>query len=354
MADTDVALSRARALVQAGRWTEAREHVTSVLATIPDSVTALRILSMCELALGRPEAARQAAVAAIAGVPEDSWAHQLHAFALIGLGQHNEAVAAATEAVRLAPQMASAHQALGRALVESPHQAKEAYPVARRAVALDPHDAGGFVLLGVAADKHNRQDEQRAAYRKALELDPGNAIALNNLAAMDLDRGRLGRAARGVTAALRLDPQEHALRTNLDLLAVRLLRRLLGAMLVGGFLLLFAIVAEMEGDLPAWWPRAIAGTVLLGAYTNIAWLTLRHLPTGSRRYLRGLPGRLSGRGKALWVVFLVLSIAMLVAAFAPGDAATIGAAVIILAIRGAQLVLIFMVIRWVVKKLSGR
>jgi Flp pilus assembly protein TadD len=354
MADTDDALSRAWLLVQAKRWAEARELVVSVLAEDPSSVTALRILSMCELALDRPEAARRAAVGAIAGAPEDWSAHQIHAWALTALGRPDEAVAAATEAVRLAPERALAHQALGRALLESPHRAKEAYPVVQRAVALDPHDAAGFVLLGVAADKHDRQDEQRTAYLKALELDPGNAIALNNLAAMDLDRGRLGKAARGVTAALQLDPQEQVLRTNLDLLAVRLLRRLLIAVLLGGFLLLFAIIAETEGDLPAWWPRAIVGTVLLGSYATIAWLTLRHLPAGSRRYLRGLPGRLSGRGKLLWVVFLVLSVAILVSAFAPGDAAIVGAAVIIVAFRGAQIVLIFMVIGWVVKKVRGR
>ena len=352
--DTDVALSRAWALVQARRWTEARELVANVLATDPDSARGLRILSLCELALDRPVPARQAAVAAIAAAPADSWAHQLHASALTALGRHDEAVAAAREAVRLAPQLGLAHRALSRAMLESPHRALEAYPVAQQAVALDPEDASGFVLLGLAAEKHNRSDEERAAYRKALELDPGNAVALNNLAAMDLDGGQLGQAARGVTAALRLDPQEQTLRTNLDQLAVRLLGRLLIAMLVGEFFLLFAVVAESEGDLPAWWPRAVLGTGFLITLATIAWLTLRHLPTGSRRYLRGLPGRLSGPAKTLWIAFLVQFAAMLIAAFAPGDAAMVGATVIGLAIRGALIVLIFVVVRWIVQKLRGR
>ena len=354
MADTDVALSRAWALVQAKRWAEARELVVSALAEDPNSVTALRILSMCELALDRPALARKAAVAVIASDPEDQWAHWLHAMALTALGRHYEAVAAGTEAVRITPELALAHRALTRALLEHPRRAKEAYPVAQRAVTLDPHDAVSFVMLGIAAGMHNRKEEERAAYLKALELDPGNAIALNNVAAMDLDRGRLGRAARGVTAALQMDPQEQVLRTNLDQLALRLLGRLITAMLVGGFVLLFAVVAESEGDLPAWWPRALIGTVLLGAYAGIAWLTLRHLPAGSRRYLRGLPGRSNGRTKALWVGFLVLSAGMLVAAFAPGDAAMVGAAVIAVAVRTAPIVLIFIGVRWIVTKLRDR
>ena len=78
-----------------------------------------------------------------------------------------------------------------------------------------------YVLLGLTADKHKRRDEERAAYLKALELDPNHAAAMNNLAAMDLNRGRLGRAARQVTAALQIDPHEEVLRTNLDQIALR-------------------------------------------------------------------------------------------------------------------------------------
>ncbi|MCI0688138.1 MAG: tetratricopeptide repeat protein [Sporichthyaceae bacterium] len=354
MTDTDTSLARIRALVETRRWAEARQHLTSVLSASPDSAPALCLLAQCELGLQQPEAARRAAAAAIAAAPDEEWGHRLHALALSQLGRHDQAIAAATEAVRLAPDLSSSHWVLGHALLGSPTRAKEAYPVAQRVVALDPHDADGFVLLGLAADKHKRRDEERAAYHKALELDPDNAAAMNNLAAMDLNRGRLGRAARQVTAALQMDPHEQVLRANLDQLALRLLGRLLNAMLLSGFVLLLTIAAESSGDLPTWWPRAIAGTLLLATYATIAWLTLRHLPAGSRRYLRGLPGRLTGKAKLLWIVFLVLSAAMLVAAFAPGDAAGVGAVITILIIRGFQIALVVMIIRWVVNKVRGR
>lgn len=354
MTNTDTSLARARLLVETRRWSEARQLVTSLLAAEPDSPVALCLLAQCELGLDNPEAARQAAAAALGTAPDDEWAHRLHALALSRLGRHDDAIRAATESVRLAPELSSSHWVLGQSLLNSSGRAKEAYPVAQRVVALDPHDPDGWVLLGLAADKLKRRDEERAAYLKALELDPNHAAALNNLAAMDLNRGRLGRAARQVTAALQIDPHEEVLRTNLDQIALRLLGRLLNAMLLSGFLLLITLGAESGGDVPAWWPRAIVGVLLLTVYTTIAWLTLRHLPAGSRRYLRGLPGRLTGRAKVLWIVFLVLSAAMLVAAFAPGDGAAIGAGIVLLIIRGFQIAFIVVVIRWIAGKVRER
>lgn len=349
---TETSLVRAHALVDAGRWTDARQLVSSVLATEPDSPTALCLLAQCELQLDDPAAARRASAAALALAPEDEWAYRLHAISLTRLGWHVRAVTAATEAVRLAPHLAAAHKALGHALLASPDRARLAYQVARRAIELDPHDADGFVLLGLAASKHKRRDEERAAYRKALELDPQNSAALNNLAALDLDRGRLGKAARQVTAALRADPQEAVLRANLDQVALRLLGRLLNAMLLTGFLLLIAIGAESGGDIPVWWPRALVGAALIASYATIAWLTLRHIPPGSRRYLRGLPRRLTGRARILAIALVVFSSAMLVAAFAPGNGAKVGAAIMLVMIRVFQVALIIMIIAWVARKLQ--
>lgn len=354
MSDTQTTLARARALAEVGRWSDAQRMAKRLLVDTPDSVSALCLLARCELQLENPVEARRVIASALAHAPEYEWAHRLHALALSQLGRHDEAVCAATEAVRLAPQLSASHQVLGQVLVGSPTRGKEAYPVARRAIELDPHDPDGYVLLGLAADKHQRRDEESAAYRKALELDPDHAAALNNLAAMDINRGRLGRAARQVTAGLQIDPHEEVLRTNLDNLALRLLQRLLNAMLLTGFLLLLALGAESAGDIPGWWPRALVGTALVSAYAVIAWLTLRHLPAGSRRYLRGLPGRMSGRARVLWIAFLVLSAAIMVAAFAPGKGAAIGAAIIFLVVKVSQIALVVMVIVWLARKARGR
>ena len=125
-------------------------------------------------------------------------------------------------------------------------------------------------------------------------------------------------------------------------------------MLLSGFLLLIVLGGESSGDLPSWWPRATVGVILLVTYAAIAWLTLRHIPRGSRRYLRGLPGRLTGRAKVLWIVFLVLSLAIVVAAFAPGESAVVGAVIMVMVVRGFQIALVVMIIRGVVTKLRRR
>ena len=63
---------------------------------------------------------------------------------------------------------------------------------------------------------------------------------------------------------------------------------------------------------------------------------------------------MTGRAKVLWIVFLVLSLAIVVAAFAPGESAVVGAVIMVMVIRGFQIALVVMIIRWVVTKLRRR
>src|SRR5262249_62360551 len=110
----------------------------------------------------------------------------------------------------------------------------EANRLAARAVELAPAQPEAYLVLGLTEGALRHPGKERAAYLRALELDPDNADALNNLAATDLNRSRLGRAAHALSAALHSDPQAETPRRNLDLLAVRLLWRPAHAVIPGG------------------------------------------------------------------------------------------------------------------------
>ncbi|MCT2587853.1 tetratricopeptide repeat protein [Actinophytocola gossypii] len=346
-------LAKANALIDLGRHAEARTEITGYLAGEPDSVTALCLLARCELRLGDADAAVDAADRALATEPESGWALRLRALALSTRGDHRDAAATAVEAVRTDAQEWLNHYVHARTLLAA-GDARGGHDAARRAVELAPHEADAHLMLGVAARARRRRSEERAAYQEALRLDPESSDALNNLAAMDIDRARLGRAARAVTAGLRLNPTEETLRRNLDAVALRLMGRLLVVVLVTGVL---PMVVFLASEVDTWWVRASVGVVQLGAYTFVAWLTLRHLPAGARRHLRGLPGRMSWPQRLLGVVLVVFTLALMFAAFAPGRVwmagAGVMAAILGLILRGLQIAFVVWLVRAAYRAVTG-
>lgn len=79
--------------------------------------------------------------------------------------------------------------------------------------------AGGEVeqLLVRASNLHRarRLDEAAQIYREAITLAPQHHIALNNLAAVDMERGAFGAAIEGFSRALALRPDANKTRLNL-------------------------------------------------------------------------------------------------------------------------------------------
>ncbi len=344
-----LAVVRARHLLDVSRYDEALRQLSVHLATSPDDEEALCLMALCHLRRGDHRAALQAAGAAVRVAPDNEWPHRIASIALERLGNGAAAVTAAEEAVRLAPDRWETHCQHASALLAT-HRRRAAYDSARRAVELGPFAAEAHLTLGLAADARGRRREERAAYERALELDPDNAAALNNLAAMDINRGRLGSGARTLMAALRRSPQDGVLRDNVDAIAVRLVARLLTAMLIGGVGLVVVFFLEDAGELPTWWPRASLAVVLLGLYAWIAWATLRHLPSGARHHLRGLPRRLTGGRRFFAVFFVLVSAALLGVAFLPGDAAAVAAVLLIVAIRVSQVIFVVWLVMWVIRR----
>ena len=122
----------------------------------------------------------------------------------------------------LEPYAWSSHYILCQALLSGRRpRTRQAYEAAQEARDLAPWNPDTHNLVGMCAADLKRPDEAEAAYREALRLDPQHAYAMNNLAALALDRGEFGSAGAGLTAAAQTTPQEEVIRANLDLLVVK-------------------------------------------------------------------------------------------------------------------------------------
>lgn len=216
-----LALQRASALCDLGRWDGAVAQLRTILAADPHNVEGLCLLAQAQIGQSAYGEAMRSSLAAISEDPDDDWPHRLASFALSGLGRHPEAAAMARNAVRLAPHSAPCHSILAQALVETDTDLSEARAVADRAVSLAPLAADSHMAVGMVAARDARLDEATTAYRRALALEPDNWVAHNELARLSpqtsrFDSGGLARAAAGYASALRADPQAQVSRENID------------------------------------------------------------------------------------------------------------------------------------------
>jgi len=202
------------------------------------------MLSQAHHGLGDPEEALRSAGHAVSLAPDLEWAHRLASLALSRLGRHGEAVAAAREAVRLDPGSWRGLTRLAQALVPATPDRREARMTAERARELAPLVPDTHVAVGYVEAAAGNRKVAIAAYRKALEIDPGNTVAHNELARMHLrsaTAGSLARAATGFATAVQTDPRASGSRYNLDIAVGTFLAR------AAGLLLLAAVIGRGFG-----------------------------------------------------------------------------------------------------------
>lgn len=324
MAADPAVLAKAEALIDVSRFHEAKQHLVTYVAAAPESVDAWCLLASCELGLDAPSAAVRAAETAIRLAPGFDVPHRLRALGLSQSGLLEPASTAAAEAVRLGPLDYRNHYTVAQILVNrhnlEPEEKAQARHAALRAVEMAPHDPDVHVVAGLAAGRLKQKEVERASYREALRLDPDNAMALNNLAAMDVGGIRLGRAAKRLVAGLRLAPEEKILKENLDAVGRSLIARLLLVALLCG--LGHIVLIHITG---AWAQRAAVGAGFALVSGLLVWQAMRHLPAGSRRFLRSLPRRAQREEQALIAGAALLAVADLVVAAIPADIGTVPA-----------------------------
>jgi tetratricopeptide (TPR) repeat protein len=278
-------LQRATALCDIERFTEAVTLLTRLLASEIDGYGTRCTLARAQIGLGEYRAAVNSAAAAAALEPEREWPHRLMSIAYSRLRQHPEAIRQARESVRLAPQTWQDHLQLAQALHSAGDNGTGARSAAERARQLGPLEASTHLIVGNVAATAGRREEAEAAFRTALEIDPTNSAAHNELARLHLPRhgvanaSGLGAAAAGFAAALRANPSGEISRRNLDAVLRIFIRR------TAYFVLLDAVIAsQVFADSSALATRLLP-VDLLGIPIAFAWRFLGHLTKDLRRYL---------------------------------------------------------------------
>jgi Flp pilus assembly protein TadD len=335
------AMAHAEQLLDLRRDREAEQRFREVLAADPGSGRALLGLARALNRQDRHAEAEQVVRSALALDPEDAGAHHVLVDVLCDREDGSGAVTAAEAGLRLAPHDFTSHYQYARALLSLRRpRVRDACEAARRAVEAAPHSPDAHNLMGLCLDALGNHEGAQAAFRNAMALDPQHTLAQNNLAASEMDRGRLGRAAGLLRGAVGSDPQQKQVRDNLDTVLLLLGRRVMWSLFAAAVVLGFLLVTAAP-----WWSRALAGTAYVAAVAVLVCSVVRDLPRGVGRWGRGLFRRVRWQGKYLLALLVVLSVAVVVMAFAPYAVAA-GAGIVLAAVL--RTVGITCVVGWVV------
>ncbi len=265
-------------LLELGRHQDALRHASVLLASEPDNAMVMVLASRARLEADDPRGALEMAQCAVASEPGSAAPLVALANAHERLGDVDAAVESARAALAIAPHDRAALHALIAALAGSKDPGA-IRTVARRLYALAPDAPSTHLTIGYAF--HALEPETaRGAYQRCLQLDPANAVARQNLAALDSRRHTFD-AMEGFADALALDPSLTIARQNLG----QVVTRWACVMVV-----VFAVLARVlfhdaeKGDLPGllFWFVVIYGLVLGGS--------LFIMPRSVRRALPGLLG----------------------------------------------------------------
>ncbi len=279
--DERAVLARVETLLDLGRAQDARQLLLPLIATDGASADVWCHLARADLALGSWHWAQQAADRAIAADPDGEWGYRLRSRALSELHQHDAAITSAERAVALAPLLWITHVQLSEVLSAQGQGYGRAQQEAQRAVELAPHVASTHLALGIALAGLGDADQSAVEYERALELDPGNAAAMNNLGVLALRRrGGADEAARHFVRSLRANPVATPAARNVTLAG----RLLLVRFTVTGSLLAVALTFGWRFGRADHLLLVVAATVLLvGAYVLWVVTVSRNLPAGVLR-----------------------------------------------------------------------
>ncbi|MEO8068420.1 MAG: tetratricopeptide repeat protein [Flavobacteriales bacterium] len=156
------------------------------------------------LDLQRPQQALRLLAEMLAKDPEDHYAHYLTGYAHLSLHNLAQALASAERAVGLSPERA-AYLILLANLSSLNGEHDRGLSIIDDALRNSPEDSTAFATMGAIHLRSNRFEQAETALSRAIELDPGNLIALQ-LGSVSADAVREGRkAGERIADALRQD-----------------------------------------------------------------------------------------------------------------------------------------------------
>jgi Flp pilus assembly protein TadD len=312
-------LAQAESLMDLRRHAEAAAAFRDVLARDPESVQAMLGLGRALNHLDQQEEAEQVVRRALALSPERANGYHVLVDVLCDRRDGPAALVAAETGLRLEPHSFTSHYQHARALLgQRRPRVRDAYASALRAVDLAPLDPDAHNLVGICLDRLGNRPAAQTAFRNALAADPTHSLAQNNLAATEIESGRLRQAAAMLRNAVGNDPQEKRLHDNLDVVLLVLGRRILFSL--AGTAIVLGILLVNEAP---WWARALSGAAYLVVLVWFVSGVRAQLPRGVGQWGRGIWHRTQWRGKYLLALLAFLSVCVLLLAFAPSTVAIV-------------------------------
>lgn len=166
--------------------------MTRAIEAAPDRVDLLRVRANLHFASGDAEACARDLERAIDGDPSYAPAFIDLATLLLGTGKGAEAERTVRRALDRDPENAEALDLLATIYRETGHPAEAAALYEARAAA-DLQDTASLLAAGLCHYESGRIHESRRAYERALQRDPENEIALDNLRVLAGEEGGGGR-----------------------------------------------------------------------------------------------------------------------------------------------------------------
>jgi tetratricopeptide (TPR) repeat protein len=207
-------VSRAQALMDIERWSDAVAILNKGLAANPDNHWILCSLSLSHLSLGDRDRAMEYANRAVSIAPEEEWGYRLRSVILLQQKKSGEALQAAQEAVRVAPEWPTALYVLVQALTEN-KRLDEAKAAAEKLRQIAPESEIAHEALGNVALEQRRWGEAEEHFEAALRINPQSYEAMNNLGVALLNQGRKDEATERFHQAAAINPMGEVARANL-------------------------------------------------------------------------------------------------------------------------------------------
>jgi predicted O-linked N-acetylglucosamine transferase (SPINDLY family) len=207
------AFAQALALHGQGRFTEAEQIYSEVLAHRPDHFDALQMLSVIRLAKGDPAEALRLISQVMRMRKPSPQVLVNYGMILHALERSEEALASFDAALKQKSKFAEAHNNRG-AVLSSLGRNEEAIECMRKAIALKENYPDAHYNLGSSLRVLGRYDEALASFNRALALRPDYAKALNTRAAVMEALNRLPEALADYERALALNPAFTEARNN--------------------------------------------------------------------------------------------------------------------------------------------
>jgi tetratricopeptide (TPR) repeat protein len=207
--------------VEQGKYAEAEKLFRQSLGADPAYMYAMRQLALLMAKTGRSGEAISMMNEKVAKAPNSANAQAILGELQYGAKQYQAAEASLTNAVKLNPELDSAWQVLGQTQAVQGNLDGTVATYEHWGV-VAPINSTPYVLLGEIHEMRHDWTLAEKAYRKALERDPNNPIAANNLANGMLERTGDPQAALSLALnALKVDPSSSVIADTVGLAYIR-------------------------------------------------------------------------------------------------------------------------------------